>query len=187
MPTLRSRRGTSLIEVVMVITLIGLMAAILVPRLRVSATTKTRHAADQLVRDLELVRTRAMSTRAATRVVFTTGSRSYTAYMDWDRNGVFGLTTAESDSVGGFRNRVLQDNVVYGRGATPDIPSIPGGGNITFTGSAITFDARGLTTPFGARGVVYLTHPTDPTALSAVSVTPGGAIRRWVYRSGAWQ
>ena len=171
----------------MVITLIGLMAAIIVPRMQVTATTKTRHAADQLVRDLELVRTRAMSTRASTRMVFTTGSRSYTGYQDWDRNGVFALSTAERDSLGGFRTRTLQDDVVYGRGATPDIPAIPGSGSITFTGSAITFDTRGLTTPFGTRGVIYLTHPTDPAALAAVSVTAGGSIRRWVYRGGVWQ
>jgi prepilin-type N-terminal cleavage/methylation domain-containing protein len=184
---LRSRRGVTLIELLMVITLIGLMTAIIVPRLRISASTKARQAADQLVRDLEMARTKALSTRSAVRIVFTPASNSYTGYLDFNRDSVFALTTAERDSLRGFRTRTLAEQVVFGRGATPDLPAIPGGGAITFTGSTLTFDSRGITTPFGTRGVIYVTHPTDATALAAVSVSAGGGIRRWVYRGGTWQ
>lgn len=184
---LRSRRGITLIELLIVVTMMGLMAALFIPRLRPSAATKTRMAADQIVRDLELARNRALSTRSAVRIVFDAAGNSYTGYRDFDRNNVFALSTNERDSLGGFTTRPLQDGSVFGRGAAPDLPTIPGGGAITFAGSAITFDARGLTTPFGTRGVIYVTHPTDATAIAAVGITPGGSIRRWVYRGGTWQ
>lgn len=183
----RRRQGFSLIEMLIVITMIGLMVAIVVPRMRVSAATKVRQAADQLTRDLELARTRALSTRSSVRVAFTEASNSYAGYLDWNRDSVFVLSTQERDSLRGFGTRTLAEQVAYGRAATPDLPTVPGAGNITFTGAAITFDSRGLTTPFGSRGVVYVTHPTDAAAVAAVSVTPGGAVRRWVYLGGTWQ
>jgi hypothetical protein len=67
------------------------------------------------------------------------------------------------------------------------LAGFPGAGATTFTGNAVDFDTRGVTTPFGARGVVYFTSSLDNTAVAAVTVTPGGGIRRWVYRGGAWQ
>jgi prepilin-type N-terminal cleavage/methylation domain-containing protein len=188
MHTLRSTRGMTLIELVIVITMIGLMAAMVVPRLRVSNQTKVRQAADVMVRDLEQARTRALATRSNARIVFTASPSSYTGYLDWNRDTVFALSTQERDSLHGFGTRTVQDGVVISRaGATPDIPSNTGAGAVTFTGSLMTFDSRGLLTPFGSRGVIYFTHPSDPTAIAAVSVTGGGNIRRYIYRGGTWQ
>ena len=44
-----------------------------------------------------------------------------------------------------------------------------------------------MTTPFGTKGVIYLTNATNTNAVAAVTVTAGAGIRRWVYRNGAWQ
>lgn len=178
----------TLIELIIVITLIGFMAAIVVPRLRVSASMRVRQQADVLVRDLEQARTRALSTRSAVRVTFAAASSSYTGYLDFNRDTVFALSTAERDSLRGFGTRTLTDNVVISRaGSTPDVTNNAGSGAVTFTGSLLTFDSRGLTTPFGSRGVIYLTSSTDATAIAAVTVTAGGGIRRWIYRGGTWQ
>lgn len=185
---MRRTSGMTLIEILIVITMIGMMAAIVVPKLRVSKATRVRQAADLLVRDLEQARTRSLSTRSAARVQFVTATNKYTGYLDFNRDTVFALSTAERDSLRGFGTRTLTDGVVIGRaGGTPDVPSNAGAGAVTFTGSILTFDSRGMTSPFGTRGVIYLTHSTDATAIAAVSISAGGGIRRWVYRGGTWQ
>lgn len=188
MSSLRSVRGMSLVEIMIVIAMMGLMAAIVVPKLRVGRATLVRQAADQLVRDLEQARTRALSTRSRVRVVFDAGANSYAGYLDWDRDSLFSQTQQESDSLRAFRPKTLPDNVTYGRGGSvPDIPNNTGAGNITFATSRVEFDTRGLTTPFNSRGVIYLTHPQDATAQSAVAISASGSIRRWNYIGGTWR
>ena len=177
----------SLIEMLVVIVMIGLMTAVVMPRFRVSPHTKVRQAADQLVRDLELARGRALSTRSWTRVVFDPAAEKYTGYQDFNRDSIFAQSTAESDSLGGFRSRTLSDKVVFGRGTAPDVPSAPGPGDVTFPGQIINFDARGLTNPFGTKGVIYLIHSDDPTAIAAVTVTGGAGIRTWLYDGTSWR
>jgi Tfp pilus assembly protein FimT len=177
----------SLVEMLTVIVMIGLMVAIVVPRLRVSPLTHARNAADQLVRDLEQARVRALATRSLVRVVFDPTTNSYTGYLDFDRDSVLALSTAETDSLRGFGRRTLTDGVVIGRGSVPDVPAMPGPGNITFTGNQIDFDSRGLTAPFGTRGVVYFIHQTNRSAVAAVTVTSGAGIRSWVYDGNGWR
>ena len=182
-----NRRGTSLIEMLTVVVMIGLMVAIVAPRFRVSPLREARLAADQLVRDLEQARIRALSTRSVGRVAFVPVANTYTGYLDINRDSVFTLSAAETDSLRAFGTRPLTDGVVIGRGATPDVPAMPGAGNITFVGNQIDFDPRGLTAPFGTRGVVYLTHQNNPAAVSAVTVTAGAGIRSWVYDGTTWR
>jgi prepilin-type N-terminal cleavage/methylation domain-containing protein len=181
-------RGVSLIEMLVVIVMIGLMLSIVVPRMRVSSSTKVRQAADQLVRDLELARTRALSTRSWTRVVFDQASSSYTGYLDLNRDSVFAQSAAERDSLRGFGSRTLGDGVQFGRAfSTTDVPSVPGAGVITFPANRLDFDARGLTNPFGTKGTIYLLLPSDPAAVAAVTVTAGAGIRSWVFNGATWR
>lgn len=183
----RSVRGLTLIEVLVVIVLIGVMTAILMPRFRVSPRTRARQAADQLVRDLEVARGRALSTRSWARVRFDLATGSYTGYLDINRDSVFALTTEERDSLHAFGTRTLTDQVIFGRGSAPDVPGIPGTAVINLPGGAIDFDARGLTNPFGTRGVIYLSHPGDPNAIAAVSISGAAAIRTWTYDGTTWR
>ncbi len=183
----RSARGVTLIEMLVVIVMIGILLAILIPRFRISSRTKVRQVADQIVRDLELARGRALSTRSWSRVVFDPATQSYTGYLDFNRDSVFSLTQAEIDSLHGFRQRTMSDNVVFGRGAAPDVPGFPGPGDITFANTRLDFDARGLTNPFGTKGVIYVTLPSDPSAIAAVTVSGGAGIRSWIYTGTVWQ
>jgi type II secretory pathway pseudopilin PulG len=183
----RRRGGVTLIEMLVVIVTIGIVLAILMPRFRVSTHSRVRQAADQLVRDLELARGRALSTRSWARVSFDLAANSYTGYLDFNRDSVFSLTQEEIDSLHGFRTRALSDNVVFGRGAAPDVPGLPGAPVINFPGGLVDFDSRGLTNPFGTRGVIYLIHSNDPTAIAAVSVTGGAGIRTWTYDGVTWR
>ena len=59
---------------------------------------------------------------------------------------------------------------------------------MTLPNSRVDFDSRGLTTPLGTSGVVYLRSATDTTAVTAVSVSAAAGIQTWSYRGGGqWQ
>jgi prepilin-type N-terminal cleavage/methylation domain-containing protein len=183
-----SRRGFSLVELLMVVTLTGSLAAIVVPRFRVTPRTKVRLAARQLAQDLEFGRSRALAARSVARIAFSPFARSYSGYLDFNRDRVFAQSAEEADSLKGFGTRTLEPGIGFGRPmGVPDLPALPGGGGITLAGELVDFDTRGLTTPFGTRGAVYLTHVDDPQAVAAVSVTAGAGIRAWVYQGGVWR
>ncbi len=185
---MRNRRaGISLVEIVIVITMVGLMAGIMAPKFRMSPKQKLRSAAQVLAYDLELARTRALSTRSIVRVTFDAVGRSYSGYLDDDRNGTIGQTAAEMTALSAFNTKALDTGVNYDRGTAPDLPNFAGAGNITFASSQVEFDPRGLANPFGSRGVIYLRHADDAAAVSAVSVSPAGGIQVWRYQGGAWQ
>jgi prepilin-type N-terminal cleavage/methylation domain-containing protein len=182
-----TRRGFSLVEVLIVVVLIGLLMTIVIPRFRVSQTTKARQAADQLVRDLEAARSRALATRSLTRVAISAMSSSYTGYLDSDRDGVLAESVAETSALASFRSRAIDTDVRIARGTAPDLPGYAGAGSVTLPNSRVEFDTRGLTTPLGTSGVVYLQSATDPSVITAVSISAAAGIRSWVYRGGVWQ
>jgi len=183
-----AREGFSLIELVVVMAIFGLFLTIALPRLSTSAKTRVRQSAQQLVQDLELTRTRALAARSAVRVTFDPASRSYRPYLDFNRDSVFAQSQAENDSLRAFASHTLQAGVQFARpGGVPDLPILPGPGAITLAGNQIDFDSRGLTTPFGSKGVLYLSDPSDATAVAAVSITAASGIRAWIYQGGAWQ
>ncbi len=182
-----TRRGFTLIEILVVVVVVGLMLRIVVPKFRLSTATLSRQAADQLVRDLETARSRALATRSTVRVVFNVAARSYTGYLDANRDGVLGQTAAETAALSVFRTRTLDGGVRIGRTGAPDLPGYAGAGATTLPSARIDFDSRGLTTPLGTKGVLYLSSTTDTTAVTAVSISGAAGIQAWVYKGGAWQ
>jgi prepilin-type N-terminal cleavage/methylation domain-containing protein len=183
----QARRGFTLIEILIVFVMIGIMMAIVIPHFRVSNAAHVRDAARLLATDLELARTRALTTTSKVRVVFDVASQRYTGYLDDDRNGVFTQNTAEINALAAFRPRSFTDGVQIGRGATPAVPGMAGAGAITLPFSRVQFATMGVTDPFGTTGVVYLRSSLDATAVAAVSITGAAGVRVWVYRGGAWQ
>ncbi|MEZ4412062.1 MAG: GspH/FimT family pseudopilin [Gemmatimonadales bacterium] len=181
------RAGFTLIEMVIVIVVMGLAMMIAVPRFRVSDKTKARQAATQLAADLEVARSTAMAKRATVRVVFDPSTRSYTGYLDFDRDNVIGETAAERDSLHAFGTRVLPTGASFGRAGQVDITNFAGAGAITLPASQINFDGRGLSTPFGTRGVVYLQFAADTGAVAAVTVSGAGGVRLWTSEGGYWR
>jgi prepilin-type N-terminal cleavage/methylation domain-containing protein len=181
-------RGFSLIETLVVIVMIGILTAIMVPRFRVSHASRVRSAARQMAADLEVVRTRALSTATMTRVTFNAGTGVYTGYFDADRNNAFAQNAAETTALAVFSSRTLTEGVTIGRaGATPAVPCMAGAGAITLPNTRVEFGSMGITNPFGTSGVVYLTSANDATAIAAVSISAAAGIRVWTYRGGAWQ
>ncbi len=183
----RTRQGFTLIELLIVVVVAGVMMAVLVPRFRISPDTEVQLAAMQLAQDIDLARTRALSTRSAVRVRFVSGSRNYTGFLDNDNNGAIGETQTERDALRGFATRTLPTRINFGRGSAGAVPDDGGSSAITFGGSIVEFDSRGLTTPMGVGGVVYLRQETSTSAVAAVAVSPSGSVRLWTWRSGGWQ
>ena len=181
------RRGFTLIEMIFVLAMMGILFAITIPRIRVSPAKKVRLAAQQLVRDLELARTRALATKKNARVVFNVGGNLYTSYLDENRDGVFDLSQAESRALGARGRIELPRGIGFGIGGATALPGDPGAPPITLAGNAVEFSARGVTTPFGSRGTIYLVHASDPNAVSAVSITAAGSFQWWTFVGGAWQ
>lgn len=182
------RAGFTLIELLTVISIIGLASVFVLPRLRVTPRSHVRNAAELLVNDLELMRTRAMAAKSAVRVDFFPGAATYVAYLDDDQDGVIGATTAEIQALRGFGQRTLTSKVIFGLGSAPALPSDSVATPVTFASNRITFGNRGLPEPFGVRGVIYFTHQDDNTATSAVTVSGSGSFASWVYTpGGGWQ
>jgi len=183
-----SRKGFTLVEAVTVMVVMGLMLAIGIPYLRVSPYQEVRNAGMQLARDLEAVRTRALATRSTARIVFDPSGASYTGFLDDNRDGVLTESTAEQGALRAFAgNRSLGSGVTFGSGVAGPVPNDTATGPITFINDRLEFDGRGVTTPFGTRGVVYLVNQRESTAVAAVAVSGAGSLKLWVYREGTWQ
>lgn len=181
------RGGFTVIELLMVVVVVGVMMAVVVPKFRISPDTEVQLAAMQLAQDIDLARTRALSTRSQSRVTFVSGAREYSGYLDDNDDGTIGQSEAEMLALRGFATRPLPTRIEYGRGVAPAVPDDAGAGAITFAGAKVDFDSRGLTLPMGAGGTVYLQHEVTASAVAAVVVSPSGSVRLWTWRNGAWQ
>ncbi|HKS07033.1 MAG TPA: prepilin-type N-terminal cleavage/methylation domain-containing protein [Gemmatimonadaceae bacterium] len=188
-PTRTRRSGFTLIELITVMAVMAAMMAIVAPKLRVTAKTKARIAARQLMIDLEQVRNRSLSQKKKVRIAFNTVANSYTAYADHNSDGVITESATERSALNAFGVRTLESGIVFGRGnATAGIPSEAGVGAVTYAGAAADFDTRGIPTPVGTTGTVYVTTTSDPSAVYAVSMTAAGSYRFWSFNpNGSWQ
>jgi prepilin-type N-terminal cleavage/methylation domain-containing protein len=188
MKTIGSRKGFTLIEAITVVVMMGLMMAIGIPYLRVSPYREVRDSGMQLARDLEAVRTRALATRSAARIVFDPSGATYSGFLDDDRDGVIIETPVEQRALRAFAdNRSVGRHVTFGQGIAGAIPSDTASGAITFFNDRLEFNGRGVTSPFGTRGVIYLENQREPTAVVAVAISGAGSLKVWVLKEGTWQ
>ena len=185
---IRDHRGFTIIELLAVVSIVGIMMAIILPKFRVSEKTEVQLAGMQLAQDIDVARTRALSTREMVRVAFTTGTRKYAGYLDENGDGTISESATEWQALRGFGVRELPTRIQYSRGAAGAIPGDASSEAVSFPDGRIEFDSRGLTTPMGTRGVVYLANENDPYAVVAIQVTPSGNVRFWTFKqSGGWQ
>jgi prepilin-type N-terminal cleavage/methylation domain-containing protein len=183
------RRGFTIYELLIVVAVVGIMMSIVVPRMRISPATEVQLAAMQLAQDMDLARTRALSTRSFSRVEFTTsgGIWSYSGYLDTNGDSTISSTNDERLALHGWGTRPLPTHVTVSRGSASSIPNDATTAAVTFANARVDFDSRGLPTPTGTTGVVYLANSTDPTAVVAVALAPSGSVQLWTWKGGHWQ
>ncbi len=196
------KRGFTIFEVVIVLVLFGVMAAVAVPRaFRVSPRQEVRQAARQMARDLEQARLRAIAAKRIVRVSFDQSKGFYAAFMDVsaDRSASVSETAEEAraarflarGSTAGIPGAELPKHVRFGFGSATQGPlDYPAGDPIILSDDRVEFDTRGMVRPVsGVRsgGAIVLTHENDPAATSAVTISGSGAFRAWDYRDGNWR
>jgi type II secretion system protein H len=198
----QNSKGFTLIEMVIVVMIFGLMAAITIPRaMRVSPRQQVHAAARQVMRDLEAARMRAISAKRVVRMSFYQTKDFYAAYMDVSKARKGNIEETEEEarasrflvraSESGIPGADLPNGVVFGGGnatAGPlgEVVSDP----ILFDSDLVEFDARGMVRPInGVRsgGVIVLVHKDDPEIVAAVTVTGSGAFRSWNWQDGKWR
>lgn len=182
----RRHAGFTTIELIVVMTVVAVVFGIVAPRMRLSRSMEVQLAGMQLAQDIDVARTRALTTRHMVRICFDFTNK-YGGYLDTDGDKQFSESPAEWQALRAFGERELPTRVKYGRGSAPAVPDNSDGGDRTFPGRQLHFDSRGLVTPVTGRGVVYLQSTVDPTAVVAVSVSASGTARLWTYRNGQWQ
>ena len=152
--------------------------------MRPSTTGAVDQNARLLAQDLDHARTKAYAARTNVRVVL--GDTIWHTYLDSDRDSVITESAVELTAFGVMNTRGIEPGVIFGRGAAQRLLSdtvvtwVPGT-------RRVQFGTRGTTEPFGTSTVLYLTHVSDNTAVSAVEITSAANVRVWRWVEGVWQ
>ena len=182
------QRGFTLMELVTIIAVMGIVVTIFAQRMQISDTRRLELEATQMVRMLDMARTRAIANREMIRIQFSTAPDEYRAFVDHDDDGVINQDAAELNAWPEFRIQDLDQHVEYGLGTAPRLPAdSTGTGDISFTSNRVDFDTKGITTPFGTRGTIYLRHRDNPDVVAAVHVSGSASFRVYRYVDGAWK
>ncbi|HSG80750.1 MAG TPA: GspH/FimT family protein, partial [Gemmatimonadota bacterium] len=188
MKRLRNNRGVTLMELIVVALLLGVVASVALPRaLRTTPRQQLSRATRQLARDLELVRTQAVASKRLVRVYFDVGNEFYTAFLDITSNRAGTIDEVEDevrqsrmvtrDKVGGLPGVSLPSKIVFGYGSASTSPlGGPVSDPVPFDSDRVEFNSRGMVTPLGTQGVVYLEHEDDPSVVAAVTISGAGAF-----------
>jgi prepilin-type N-terminal cleavage/methylation domain-containing protein len=186
----RALAGFTLIEILMVVTILLVLTSIIAPTFRMSESRQVENMAHLVVAHLELARTEALGSRRLVRVDFDVAARTYTAYADHDDDGTIGAVAAEIGAFPDFGTRTLEDLLVFGRGSsTTDAPGAAGSGEVSFASDRFSLDNQGIPTPWGTMGAIYITHQRDANAVAAVTVASSGSFKawRWWPVPGEWR
>ncbi len=186
----RSRRGASgftVVELVIVMSMMVILVGIVAPRLQVSPSRRVEGMARQMVAHLELARSRALGQRQMTRVVFDENKRTYTAYVDYNRDGNVNGNNNEIEPFSEFGERELEMFVDFGRGNASTVPGDPSLEAVTLTSNRLDLSVQGVPEPWGTTGTVYLVHRDDQDVVAAISITSAGSFKAWRWFGGEWR
>ena len=187
-PRQLARAGFTLIELVTGMVVVSIAVTIFAQHMRITDIREVELAASDMVRRLDMARSRAIAQRQSVRVLFDTSVDEYRAWVDHDRDGTIDQTDAELDAFTEFRTVDLRQKVTYGLGSAPSLPvDSTGTGAVTFVSDMLDFDSRGVTAPFGTRGTIYIQHKDNPEVVAAVYVSGSASSRMYRFVDGVWQ
>jgi len=141
------KRGTTLVELIIVIAIIGILALIGIPEIsRFSADYKVRSCATDLIQNMRVARAMAIKENRNYLITFDIANNNYR--IGFDGSGDNDLL----DAVDGFGTgpvRVVdtqaqyENGIVYGRG------NGPAGASVTFNGNGVVFSPNGSVQAIG--------------------------------------
>jgi prepilin-type N-terminal cleavage/methylation domain-containing protein len=181
----RRRGGFTLLELVIVMTIIGIVLTITMPHIDV-ARLRMNAGFRQVGMTLLVAQRNAVMRQHAVVVAFDSAGRRLRIHDDRNNDGV-----VQAGELIDFVQ--LEDGVVFGRGTAPPLPI--GGSAISFVKRqgalpALTFQRSGSA---GERGVVYLTSARGVASTRYASdgrafvVTPAtGRTTQFEYAGGQW-
>ena len=185
----RGVRGFTVIELVIVMSMMVILVGIVAPRLQVSPSRQVQGMANQMVAHLELARSRALGQRQLTRIVFDEDDRTYTAYVDHDRDDDIREREEEVRAFFEFGERELERLVDFGRGDASPIPDDESLQSVTLESNILNLSVQGVPEPWGTTGTVYLVHRDDNNAVAAIRIASSGSFKawRWSPEDGEWR
>jgi type II secretory pathway pseudopilin PulG len=177
-------QGFTIVELVIVMSIIMILAGIVAPRLQVSASRRVEGMAHQMVAHLELARSNALGTRQMTKIIFDETEGTYTAYVDHDRDGNITEIFDEVTAFAGFGERDLEMFIEFGQGNASPIPGDASLDAVTIANNTLDLSTQGVPEPWGTMGTVYLVHRDDPDAVAAISIASSGSFKAWRWSPG---
>ena len=176
--------GFTVVELVIVMSILVIMVGVVAPRLQVSASRRVEGMAHQMAAHLEMARSNALGKRLKTEIVFDESARTYTAYVDHNRDGNITQIAVEAEAFPEFAVRELERFVDYGRGNASTIPGDPSLDAVTLTSAQLDLSVQGVPEPWGTMGTVYLVHRDDADAVMAISIASSGSFKAWRWSPG---
>ena len=182
---MRDKRGFTLLEVIIVVGMIGIMAAIAIPTVMSWVPNyKLKAAARDVYSTLQKARSMAVKFNRDAAVQFDpTGDGSYSICDDWDGSACVGnqqTTTFASLGYGiGFGHGVATKQANSDGTAFPLDPD----DDVSFNSNSYSFDRRGLGDV--PSGYVYLDNNNSTTY--AIGALSSGAIRILKWNGSDWE
>ena len=184
---LRSQRGVSLIEIIVVMIFIGILAGVAMPLiLSWLPDVRLKSASRDLFTQMQKVRMLAIKENKDWAIVFDTANNRY--YI-CDGQGADSSWSSATDLTGTGDNNIVervdlttyQHGISYGHGAATTNATTGGGAfpatEVSFPNSVIIFNPRGTVSQ---AGFVYLDHQGNTNTYAVGALTSGSVrIRRW--------